>query len=430
MKKVKRFQIILIILIAFFIGYFFGVNKVSFEWKHYSPSLSILSKEPPKNLSNIDFSQFWLTWQKLEGTYYDKSKLDPQKMVDSAISGMVQSLGDPFTVYLPPVQNDNFKQGMAGQFMGIGAELGMKDKNIIVIAPLSGSPAEKAGIRAGDIIAKVDKESTAGWTTSQAVEKIRGEKGTEVVLAVIHKDEKESKEIRIIRDVITVKSVSGWVKKTSEIDSIRIAKNNKEKGINEVLIKNSSIAYIRLSQFGDNTNKEWPLIISDLSLKINQEENFKGIILDLRNNPGGYLDDAVFISSEFLKRGETVVSEEREGVEKVVKKVTRTGLFLDKPIIVLINEGSASASEIVAGALRDNKKILLIGQKSFGKGTIQQAEDLGSGAGLHVTVAKWLTPNGTWVNGNGLEPDIKVSFDENDPSIDTQLEKAVEELLK
>ncbi len=430
MRKVKRFQIVLIILIAFFIGYFFGINKVSFEWKNYSPSLSIISKEPPKNLSNVNFSQFWLTWQKLEAAYYDKSKLDPQKMVDSAISGMVQSLGDPFTVYLPPTQNDNFKQGMAGQFTGIGAELGMKDKNIIVIAPLSGSPAEKAGLRAGDTIVKVNSESTAGWTTSQAVEKIRGEKGTEVILTVIHKDEEKADDIKIIRDVITVKSVSGWVKNVSDIDSIRIAKDSKSKGINESLAKNSSVAYIRLSQFGDNTNKEWPLIVSDLSLQINQEKDFKGIILDLRNNPGGYLDDAVFIASEFLGRGKTVVSEEKEGVEKVVKKVTRTGLFLDKPIIVLINEGSASASEIVAGALRDNRQVLLIGEKSFGKGTIQQAEDLGNGAGLHVTVAKWLTPNGTWVNGVGLEPDVKVGFDEKDPSIDTQLKKAIEELLK
>ncbi len=429
-NKVKRFQLILIILIAFFLGYFFGINKVSFDWKNYSPSLSVVSKEPPSNLTNVNFSQFWLTWQKLEATYYDKSKLDPQKMVDAAISGMVQSLGDPFTVYLPPVQNDNFKQGMAGQFTGIGAELGMKDKNIIVIAPLDESPAEKAGIRAGDIIVKVNDELTAGWTTSQAVEKIRGEKGTQVILTVLHKDEKETKDIKIIRDVITVKSVSGWVKNVSEIDSIRIAKDKDSKGIDSALSKGSSIAYVRLSQFGDNTNKDWLSVVSDLSLKINEAEDFKGIILDLRNNPGGYLTDAVFIASEFLEQGKTVVSEEGEEIDKKIMRVERRGLFLDKQIVVLINEGSASASEIVAGALRDNRKVLLIGEKSYGKGTIQQAEDLGNGAGLHVTIAKWITPNGTWVNGTGLEPDVKVGFDEKDPSIDTQLEKAIEELLK
>lgn len=429
-KRVKKVQLVLIILIAFLIGYFFGINKVSFDWKNYSPSVSVVGKEPPSNLSNVDFSQFWLTWQKLEATYYDKTKLDPQKMVNAAISGMVQSLGDPFTVYLPPVQNENFKQGMAGQFSGIGAELGMKDKDIIVIAPLDGSPAQKAGIRAGDKILKVDNKSIIGWTTSQAVEVIRGQKGTQVILSIVHKDEKEVKDIKITRDIITVKSVSGWLKKVKDIDSIRIAKDSKSKGIARSLSEKNEIAYVRLSQFGDNTNKDWSALVSDLSLKINQADNFKGIIFDLRNNPGGYLTDAVFIASEFLEQGKTVVSEEGGNVEKKVMKVERRGLFLNKPVVVLINGGSASASEIVAGALRDNNKIKLIGEKSFGKGTIQQAEDLGSGAGLHVTIAKWLTPNNTWVNGKGLEPDIKVEFDKNEPEVDTQLEKAIEELLK
>ncbi len=429
-KRVKRIQLVLIILIAFLIGYFFGINKIAFDWKNYSPSVSVVSKEPPSNLSNVDFSQFWLTWQKLEATYYDKTKLDPQKMVNAAISGMVQSLGDPFTVYLPPVQNENFKQGMAGQFSGIGAELGMKDKDIIVIAPLDGSPAQKSGIKAGDKILKVDNKSIVGWTTSQAVEVIRGQKGTQVVLNVIHKDEKETKDIKITRDIITVKSVYGWVKKIKDVDNIRIAKDSKSKGIAKTLSENNEIAYIRLSQFGDNTNKDWSALVSDLSLKISQANNFKGIVFDLRNNPGGYLTDAVFIASEFLGQGKTVVSEEGGTIEKKVMKVERRGLFLDKPVIVLINGGSASASEIVAGALRDNNKVKLIGEKSYGKGTIQQAEDLGNGAGLHVTIAKWLTPNEVWVNGKGLEPDMKVEFDKNEPEIDTQLEKAIEELLK
>lgn len=420
-NKVARFQIILVVLIAFAAGYFFGVNKVNLAWKSYSPSLQVVGKEPPTNLSNVDFSQFWITWQKLEATYYDKSKLDPQQMVNAAISGMVQSLGDPFTIYLPPVQNDNFKQGMAGQFTGIGAELGMRDDAITVIAPLVGSPAERSGIKAGDKILRVDDELIAGWSLSQAVEKIRGPKGTEVVLQVLHKDAKDVSDIKIIRDVITIKSVEGWVKEIAEVDEIESVKD-----------KEGEVAYIRLSQFGDNTNKDWLDVVNDLNLKISLSANFKGIILDLRNNPGGYLTDAVFIASEFLNQKDTVVSEEGGSREKTML-VERKGLFINLPLVILINGGSASASEIVAGALRDNRQIKLIGEKSFGKGTIQQAEDLGAGAGLHVTVAKWLTPKGTWVNEKGLEPDIKVDFDSElyqKSGIDTQLERAVEELLK
>jgi carboxyl-terminal processing protease len=428
-NKVAKFQIILIVLIAFAAGYFFGINKIVFDWKNYSPSLKVIGKEPPANLTSIDFSQFWLTWQKLETNYYDKTKLDPQKMVNGAIAGMIQTLGDPFTVYLPPVQNDNFKQGLAGQFTGIGAELGMKDKNIIVIAPLEGSPAEKTGIRAGDIILKVDGTLTSSWSLSQTVEKIRGPKGTEVVLQILHKDNNTPKTIKIIRDVITVKSVAGWVKKVSEIDSVKIDKNTQ-----------GSIAYIRLSQFGDNTNKDWMSLIVDLNLKINTAKDFKGIILDLRNNPGGYLTDAAYIASEFLEKGKIVVScsptscTTENGEKKYNLSVGDSnrpqGLFINKPLVILVNEGSASASEIVAGALRDNRKIKLVGEKTFGKGTVQEAEDLGNGAGLHVTIAKWLTPSGTWVNGQGLTPDIKVDLDPKDPSRDTQLEKAVLELLK
>lgn len=420
-NKIRNFRIILLLIIFFLAGYYFGVTKISYDWKNYKPQISITSKEPPSGITNIDFSPFWVVWQKLQADYYDKNKLDSEKMVNGAINGMIQTLGDPFTVYLPPVQNNDFKQGMAGQFTGIGAELGMKGNSIIVIAPLSGSPAEKAGIKAGDTILKVDGNSTSGWTLAQAVSKIRGPKGTEVKLTITHKDtNNKQNEITIIRDVITVKSVDGWVKKVKDIKTLSLSK---------VKNSDSTIAYIRLSQFGDRTNKDWTSLINNLNLQIRQSNKFKGVILDLRNNPGGYLSDAVFISSEFLPTGTKVVSEEG-GMENKALFVERTGLLVDKPLVILVNKGSASASEIVAGALRDNKKIKLIGEDTFGKGTIQQAEDLGNGSGLHVTIAKWLTPKGTWVNGTGLKPDISVSLDAKDPSRDTQLEKAVEELLK
>lgn len=420
MKKLSGFQVLLLILITFFVGYYFGVTKISVDWKGYAPVIKALSKEPPSDVTTVDFSQFWTVWERLQANYYDKSKLDTQKMLNGAISGMIQSLGDPFTLYLPPTQNDNFKQGLAGQFSGIGAELGTKDKDIIVISPLDGSPAQKAGIKAGDVIQKVDGESTAGWTLSEAVDKIRGPKGSSVTLTVLHQNDKNSTDVQITRDIITVKSVTGFVKKVKDIDNI----DSKLKDNNQ-----NSVAYVRLSQFGDSTNKEWLALINKLNSQRQKDKNFKGVILDLRNNPGGYLTDAVFIASEFLPQGQTVVLEEGADLERKSLNADRQGKFLDVSVIILINKGSASASEIVAGALRDNGKAKLVGETSFGKGTIQQAEDFGNGAGLHVTIAKWLTPNGTWVNGKGLDPDINVVFTAKDKT-DVQLEKAIEELLK
>lgn len=419
MKRTSRFQTVLIILISLLIGYYFGVNKINYDWKNFHPVVKVASKEPPADLTNIDFSAFWTVWQKIESEYYDKTKLDPQKMLNGAISGMVGSLDDPFTIYLPPVQNNNFKQGLAGQFQGIGAELGVKDQKIIVISPLNGSPAQKAGVRAGDAILAVDGQSTSSWTLSKAVEKIRGEKGTSVTLAILHKDEKTPKDIKIVRDVITIKSVNAWLKKIKDIEGVKLDKS----------LADEKIAYIALSQFGDNSNSEWLSAINQLHIDITKTNDVKGVVLDLRNNPGGYLTDAVFIASEFLKEGSTVVIEEEDGTQTQLK-VNRRGLLIDIPLKVLINKGSASASEIVTGALRDNKRAQIIGETSFGKGTIQQAEDLGQGAGVHITIAKWLTPDQTWVHGEGIIPDISVSLNSKEPERDFQLEKAVSELVK
>src|SRR3989344_618437 len=325
MQRVPRFQLLLIVLISLLIGYYFGINKINFDWKNYKPKITVTSKAPPTNIPSLaNFSQFWSVWEKLEADYYDKTKLDPQKMLNGAISGMVGSLDDPFTVYLPPVQNDNFKQGLAGQFQGIGAELGIKDQKILVISPLNGSPAQKAGVRAGDFILAVNGGSTASMTLSQAVEKIRGPKGTTVTLTVSHKEENSPKDIEIVRDVITVKSVETWIKKGKDIDSINLDKKYAD----------LSIVYIRLSQFGDNTNSEWLSNVNDLNLKLGKDKNVLGVILDLRNNPGGYLSDAVFIASEFLREGTVVVGEE-EATGKTVLKANRRGFLTEIPVIVL-----------------------------------------------------------------------------------------------
>jgi carboxyl-terminal processing protease len=437
-NKVKNFRLIIILFICFFAGYLLGTYKIATDWKNYKPQITIASKEPPTDAINVDFGPFWIVWQKLQTEYYDKSKLDSQKMVNGAIAGMIDTLGDPFTVYLPPVQNTSFKQGLAGQFTGIGAELGAKGKSVVVIAPISGSPAEKSGIKAGDTIVKVDGTSTSGWNLQQTVEKIRGPKGTKVKLTIIHKDTEKEIDVTITRDVITVKSVEGWVKKVTDVDSIKIKNSDLAKMLEEQNLKEAEVAYIRLSQFGDSTNKDWRALVNELNLKIIENNNFKGVILDLRNNPGGYLTDAVFIASEFLPEGSTVVTEEKNGT--IIERLTvqnsadrPKGSFIEKRVVILVNKGSASASEIVAGALRDirnGENIKIVGETTFGKGTIQTAEDLGNGSGLHVTIAKWLTPSGTWVNGTGLKPDIEVKLDSKDPSRDTQLEKAIEELLK
>ena len=429
MSKIKSLQLVIVVLIAAFVGYYFGSNSVKVSWDNFKPSVAVTNKEAPQTLNNVDFSLFWNVWSKLESNYYDKTKLDPQKMLNGAITGLTQSLEDPYTMFLPPKQNTNFKDGLAGQFSGIGAELGTKDKQIIVIAPLDQSPAQKAGIQAGDMILKVDGESTIDWTLPFTVDKIRGPKGTSVVLTVLHKSSEKPQDIKIVRDIITVKSVTGWVK------NIKYQKSNIKNPI-EILEENekcdncSKIAYIRLSQFGDSTNNDWSNIISKFDLQMQGDSSIRGLIIDLRNNPGGYLNDAKFIASEFLPENNVVVYEDT-GSKRTSSVVERKGLFTNKDfkIVVLINKGSASASEIVAGALRDHKRAILIGETSFGKGTIQEATDLGNGAGIHVTVAKWLTPNGTWVNGAGLKPDIEVMLDEKDPSHDAQLEKAVLELL-
>ena len=418
-KKIRLLQLLLLIIISILIGYYIGVNNIKLAWKDYKPSFSVVNKEMPPSMSNVDFSLFWNVWNRLESNYYDKTKLDPQKMLNGAITGLTQSLDDPYTMFLPPNQNTNFKNGLAGQFSGIGAELGTKEKQIIVIAPLDESPAQRAGVKAGDMILKVDGEETSGWTLPFTVDKIRGPKGTSVTLTILHKNSTKPQDIKIVRDTITVKSVVGWVKSAKDIEGINIGKNQTGK-----------VAYIRLSQFGDSTNNDWVNIIGKFDVQMQTDKDIKGLIIDLRNNPGGYLSDAVYISSEFLKQGTPVVLQETGLGIKTTLSVTRRGLMYEVPLVVLINKGSASASEIVSGAFRDNKRATLIGETSFGKGTIQQADDLGNGGGLHVTIAKWLTPNGTWVNGAGLKPDIEVELDTKDSSHDLQLEKAVLQLLK
>jgi len=415
--RTSAFRLLLVAVISLMLGYYIGVTKINLQWKNYVPQINASSKEPPATVTNIDFSPMWVVLEKIQRDYYDKSAINSEKLLNGAISGMVDSLGDPYTIYLPAQENQDFKQGIAGKFEGIGAELGTKANAIIVIKPLYGSPAQKAGIRIGDTILKVNDESTQGMTVAQAVEKIRGPKGTAVTLTVVRLGEDRPEVIKIVRDEITVKSVEGWIKPVKDIKEVKLPNVKDE------------VMYVRLSQFGDNTNQDWLRLINSLDIQ-RKNRDVKGMILDLRYNPGGYLNEAVFIASEFIPLGKTVVIQEDGRQQRIKMDVNRKGLLLDIPLVVLINKGSASASEIVAGALRDYKRARLVGETSFGKGTIQKAEDLGAGAGIHVTVAKWLTPEGTWVDKKGLEPDVTVASTTKDQSYDIQLQKAIEELLR
>lgn len=399
MLKIRQF--ILILALLFFageIGYALGKNEVRLAWQNWKPQLSVINREPPSQ-RNVDFKLFWDVWEQLSKNYIDKNKLDPQRMVYGAIEGMTRSLGDPYTVFLPPEENKVFKEDLTGtKFSGIGAQLGLKGERIVIIAPLKGSPAESAGIKAGDLLLKVDGVETIGWTLPEAVAKIRGEKGSKVTLTIEREKEKKPLEITVVRDTIVVKSVE-WEKK-------------------------GQIAYLKLSRFGDGM-EEWDKVVSEIA---SPKSSFRGLVLDLRNNPGGYLSGAVYFASEFLREGTVVQQEDASGVRRI-SKVERKGKLTDIPMVVLVNKGSASASEIMAIALKEKGRAKLVGEKTFGKGTVQEAQDLEGGAGLHVTTAKWLSPSGKSVE-EGIDPDIVVAVDEKDQTKDPQLEKAIELLIK
>ncbi len=419
----RAFQIILIIIISAAAGYIYGTNKVNVALKNFKPIVSVTTKNPP-NGESLNMKMFYDVFDRVNQDYYDKSKIDANKMVQGAITGMLATLNDPYTSFFPPAQATAFKTQLAGQFSGIGAELSQTtDNKIVVVAPLDDSPAQKNGIKAGDLVLAVDGTSTAGWMVQQAVDKIRGTKGTPVELTILHDKAKSPVTIKIIRGDIIIKSVTGWVKNyTCQSGDCSETPSGRQ------------IAYIRLSQFGDRTNDEWLSTVNTINSKLKDQKN-AGLILDLRNNPGGYLNDAVFIASEFIDHGVVVIQEDSAKNQEALS-VSRRGTLLDIPIIVLVNKGSASASEITAGALRDHNRAKLLGENSFGKGTVQQAVDLDKGASVHVSVAKWLTPNQTWVHHVGLKPDFTVEFDASKSAkivakgIDNQIQSAITELLK
>lgn len=359
----------------------------------------------------IKFALFWEVWDRVVTSYLNKDKIDAVNMVYGAISGMVASLGDPYTAFLPPGENQRAEEDLAGAFGGIGIQLGFIDHQLAVIAPLTGTPAERAGIRAGDFILAIDGQETTDMALPQAVNLIRGKRETKVILTVLHEGDSEVAEIGVLRDTILVKSV--------EV---------------EFLDKWCSrgpcplVAHLKLMRFGDRTNSEWTEAVGEILERCPLGgETCRGIVLDLRNNPGGYLDSSVFIASEFLSSG-TVVQEEMASGIRQDFPVNRQGELINPPLVVLVNKGSASASEIVAGALKEHQRAKIVGESTFGKGTIQEAEDFEGGAGLYVTTARWLLPSGQSIDGQGLAPNLEIEADPEQPEKDLQLDKAIEVL--
>lgn len=371
--------------------------------------------ETPKNIvikgvSNIeagaeedaDFSIFWQAWDLLKSNHIKGADLKDRDLVYGAVEGLINSADDPHTVFLKPDDSQKFVEDIQGEFGGIGAELSVKDNFVVVVAPLENTPASRGGIKAGDKILEVDSKPLLKADVNEAVKKIRGEIGTTVVLTILSNGDKMPHEVSLVRATITVPTLK-WE------------------------IKNDNIAYVQLFSF----NEKAPYLFYKTALAI-MLGDMQGMVLDLRNNPGGYLEVAVNIAGWFFEKDKLIVSEQFRNGEETKFTSNGTGAFKDLPIVVLVNKGSASASEILAGALRDNRNIKLIGEKTFGKGTVQEMESLKDGSQIKMTIAKWVMPSGYIIEENGLVPDIEVKITEKDieAKTDPQLERALEEVQK
>jgi carboxyl-terminal processing protease len=391
----KLYHYLLLAAAIFLLGFWFGQSSQTVPSKTIFPKIQVLNQEPAKPKS-VDFSLFWDVWNGIEASYLNQKTLDPQKLLYGAISGLVNSLEDPYSAFLTPEQNEAVKQELSGFYEGVGIQLGAKDGKIVVIAPLSDTPAVQAGIRAGDVILKIDDKETIGMSLPEAVALIRGSSGSKVKLSIA-RGEEEIFEKELVRAKIDLKTVE--------------------------LTFRGDVAILRLLRFSEKTQSEWDRAVQEI-----EDKKADGLILDLRNNPGGFLQGAVYVAAEFVQ-GKIVGQEDKSG-KKDFLPAQRRGKLLDLPLVVIINQGSASASEIVAGAIQEKKRAKLVGEQSFGKGTVQDAQDLAGGSGLHITVAKWLLPSGRDINGQGLRPDVEVKQDvgQDKEGQDLQQEMALEVL--
>jgi len=398
MRRVRDLSIVLALLaVVSLVSYRIGVNEGG------------RSGGAPFNMSVMNRVK-----SKLTELYLDKEALDDKRMMYGAVEGMVAALDDPYTVFLPPQENKSANEDLAGEFGGVGISLGYKDKNLAVMTPLPKTPAERAGVLAGDLILKItDKNKnverdTGGITLSEAVELIRGRPGSEVTLKLVREGKAEAFDVTLKRESIVVPSIElEWMEKQGK-----------------------KVAWIKLYKFSDRLYTEWPEVAEQIKRESNRSD-FGGMVLDLRNNPGGYLEASVLVASDFINQGVVVTQESSDGKKEVYEVDPKRRMLLAEKMVILVNGGSASAAEILAGALQDYNRGKLVGEKTFGKGTVQKPENFVDGSGLHVTIARWLLPNGKNIHKEGVTPEVEVKYerDEKDVKKDNQLDRAVEVLL-
>lgn len=402
-KPAGLIAVIIFIIIAFFIGVMFGLNRQVSKNKSGGNTEAgggkVLNTDslPDYLAKDVNFKNFWKVWDIIKTKHIDRGQITDTQLYYGALKGVVDALDDPYTVFFNPETSKEFSDELQGKFEGIGAEIGLREERLTVIAPLSDSPAEKAGLKPLDRITAIDDQDTTGIALDEAVKLIRGDKGTTVTLSVIHQGQTEVKKITITRDTIKIKSVTY---------------QNKD-----------GYAYIKISNFNSDTNALFLEAVTELV-----KTSPKGVILDLRNDPGGYLDMAVAIAGYWVERGQAVVKEEFNDAE-LNQDYNSSGLaqLKDYPTVVLVNGGSASASEIVAGALQDYGLATIIGTTTFGKGSVQELEKLSDGSSVKITIARWLTPQGRTIEKNGITPDLIVEMKEEDyeANKDPQLDQAI-----
>ena len=397
------FLIIILVIISFLAGQNSQQEKnaINYSAKDGDYEVQIDNKYTTtpegETIKNVDFNLYWKVWDTVKTAYVDNEEISEEEMFYGSLEGMVKAINDPYTSFLDPELSKRFNDDLSGSFEGIGAEIGIRDDTLTIIAPIDGMPAQEAGLKSGDKVLSIDGKSTAGISIDKAVDTIRGEKGTDVTLTIYREGLDETKDITITRGVITIESVK-----------------------TEILEDN--IMLISISNFSEDTEAMFSQAIEEAN-----SNEVNGIILDLRNNPGGFLDSAIEISSEWVETGPVVLEkfDENDITKYQARGIAR---LKDYKTVVLLNQGSASASEIVAGALQDYDIATIVGEQSYGKGSVQTLKPFTDGSSLKVTVAKWLTPQGQSISEKGITPDVEVEYTiedfENDR--DPQLDKAIE----
>ncbi|NCN21978.1 S41 family peptidase [Candidatus Falkowbacteria bacterium] len=393
-KKIVPTLVLAVLIFAG--GFYFGLNNQADPFR----SVAYYGEDEVVEEEKLDFNLYWEVWDNVKTNYVDKNKIEDKDLFYGSLRGIAESTGDPYTIFMDPVETKEFSDDLAGTFEGIGAEIGLRNDITTVIAPLDDTPAQKAGLRSGDKIYAVDDAPTIGLTITEVVRKIRGEKDTKVKLTIIRGDEKPF-DVEIIRGVIVVKSV----KTEMRADGVYV---------------------LRLSNFNDDTELLFKQAVDDILVK-----QPRGIILDLRNNPGGYLDTAINIASEWIEDG-VIVAEQLNNNRRNEYPARGLARLKDFKTVILVNGGSASASEILAGALRDYRKATLVGETTFGKGSVQALKPLSDGSILKVTISKWLTPAGDSIDEKGIDPNIEVELSVEDVNndLDPQMDKALEIIKK